>query len=55
MPYDSLYKIPSEFHKKFCLVKKSSSTNKRKGRAKKRVLDDVGDLFNELYYIYKDK
>ena len=48
-------------YKKLNYLKKSNKlkavdpqTNENK-IVKQKVLDNVGDLFNELYYIYKDK
>ena len=41
--------------KNFAQLKKVRPQTKESEELKKRVLDDFGHLFNELYYIYKDK
>ena len=52
---DSMYKKLNDFKKRFNKLKTvDPQTNKNKV-LKPKVLDNVGDLFNELYYIYKDK
>ena len=52
--YDSLYKQLSEFRNKFNRLK-NDNTERDERNDLKKVLDDVRDLFNELYYIYRDK
>ena len=52
---DSLYKKLNYFHKKFTKLKNASPQAKTNENLKEKVLDNVRDLFNELYYIYKDK
>ena len=37
------------------MFKKRNPQIKEKEDLKEKVLDDVGDLFNELNYVYKDK
>ena len=50
---DSMYKRLNDFKKRFNRFKTvNPKTDENKN---KKVLDGVGDLFNELYYIYKDK
>ena len=51
----SMYKKLNDFHKKFAKLKNVSPQTKTNENLKEKVLDNVGDLFNELYYIYKDK
>ena len=43
------------FIKKVTKLKNVSPQTKTNEDLKEKVLDNVGDLFNELYYIYKDK
>ena len=45
----------NDFHKKFTELKKFPSQTKENEDLKEKVLDNVGDLFNELYYIYKER
>ena len=52
---DSMHKKLNDFHKKFTKLKNVSPQTKTNENLKEKVLDNVGDLFNELYYIYKDK
>ena len=52
---DSMHKKLNDFHKKFTKLKNVSPQTKTSQDLKKKVFDNVGDLFNELYYIYKDK
>ena len=48
-----MYKRLNDFKKRFNRFKTvDPKTDENKN---KKVLDGVGDLFNELYYIYKDK
>ena len=50
-----MHKKLNDFHKKFTKLKNVSPQTKTNENLKEKVLDNVGDLFNELYYIYKDK
>ena len=50
-----MHKKLNDFHKKFTKFKNVSPQTKANEDLKEKVLDNVGDLFNELYYIYKDK
>ena len=52
---DSMYKKLNDFHKKFTKLKNISPQTKTNENLKEKLLDNVEDLFNELYYIYKDK
>ena len=45
----------SEFHKKISKFKSVNSQTEANKDLKAKVLDNAGDLFNELYYIYKEK
>ena len=47
-----MYKKLNDLKKKFKAV--NPQTNKNEV-LKPKVLDNAGDLFNELYYIYKDR
>ena len=51
---DSMYKKLNDLKKINKLKAVDPQTNENKV-LKPKVLDNVGDLFNELYYIYKDK
>ena len=52
---DSMYKQPNDFHKKFARFKNVTSRTKDKIILKNKVLSNAGNLYNDLYYIYKDK
>ena len=55
MSLDSMHKKLSKFHKKFTRCKNVNSQTKAKEELKVKVLDNVGDIFNDMYYIYKQK
>ena len=50
-----MYKTLENFNKKFIGLKNVNPQTKAKKNLKDKVLSDAGDLFNDLYYIYKDK
>ena len=50
-----MYKRPNDFQKRFNKLKVINPQTDENKNLKKKVLNDVVDLFNELYYIYKDK
>ena len=52
---DSMHKKLNDSHKKVTKLKNVSPQTKTNEDLKEKVLDNVGDLFNELYYIYKDQ
>ena len=52
---DSMYKRLKEFKKRFNKFKTLNPQTDKNKNLQKKVLDNIGDLFNELYYIYKDK
>ena len=52
---DCMYKKLKNFHKKFTDLKNVTPRIGANKNLKEKVLDDAGDLFNDLYYIYKDK
>ena len=52
---DSMHEKLKDFHKKFNKLKNVIPQTEANKNLKEKVLDNVGDLFNELYYIYKDK
>ena len=54
LPLDYMHKKMNDFHKKFNRFKKMSSQRKTNEDLKQGVLDNTGDLFSELYYIYKE-
>ena len=45
----------SDFHKKITRLKKLTPEIKENKDLKVKVLGNAGDLFNELYYIYKER
>ena len=54
LPFDSIHKRLNELYKKFGRFKNFSPQKKEKGILKEKVLSNAGELFNELYYIYKN-
>ena len=52
---DSIYVKLNDFHKKFTRFKNLAPRTKDKKILKDKVLSNVGNLYNGLYYIYKDK
>ena len=54
LSFDSMYKKLNGFHKKFTKLKNVITQTKTNENLKEKVLDNVGNLFKELYYIYKD-
>ena len=56
LPLDSRYKRLNDFKKRFNRFNKTVNPQTDDNKVlKPKVLDDTGDLFNNLYYIYKDK
>ena len=52
---DSMFNIIKEYHKKFSSLNKFKSQNENNKKRKQEVLTNVGDIYNELYDIYKNK
>ena len=52
---DSMYKKLNDFKRRFNRLKTVNPQTDNNEVLKQKVLDDVGYLFNKLYYIYKDK
>ena len=52
---DSIFKKLNDFKKRFNKLKTVDPQTKENKVLKTKVLDNVGDLFNELYYVSKDK
>ena len=50
---DSMYKKLNDFKKRFNKLKSVDPQTDKNKALKQKILDNVGDLFNELYYIYK--
>ena len=50
-----MYKKLNDFNKKINKLKAVDPQTDENKVLQPKVLDNVGDLFNELYYIYKDK
>ena len=49
-----MYKRLNDFKKIFNKLKIVNPQTDENKNLQKKLLDDVGDLVNELYYIYKD-
>ena len=52
---DSMHKTLKNFHKKFTSLKNVAPRTKSNKNLKNKVLNNAGDLYNDLYYIYKNK
>ena len=52
---DSMYKKLNDFHKKFTRFEIVTPRTKDKKMLKNKVLSNARNLYNDLYYIYKDK
>ena len=50
-----MHKTLKNFNKKFTSLKNVVPLTKANKNLKEKVLDDAGDLFYDLYYIYKNK
>ena len=50
-----MHKKLKSFHKQFTSLKNVAPRTKDNEDKKKEVLNNAEDLYNELYYIYKDK
>ena len=50
-----MYKRFNDFHKKFITLKVVNPQTEANKDLKEKVLDKDGDIFNELYYICKEK
>ena len=52
---DSMFKLMKEYHKKFNSLNKLKPQKENNKKRKQEVLTNVGDIYNELYDIYKSK
>ena len=50
-----MYKKLNDFKKRFTKLKTVDPQTNENKALEPKVLDNVRDLFNELYHIYKDK
>ena len=50
-----MFSITKECHKKFNSLNNLKTRRKDNEKRKKEVLNNVGDIYNELYDIYKRK
>ena len=55
LPLNSTHKKLKDFHEKFTSLKNVAPRTEANKNLKEKVLDDAGDLYNDLYYIYKNK
>ena len=55
LSFDTKYKRLNDFQKRFNMLKNVTPQTDKNKNLQEKVLNDIGDLFNELYYIYKDK
>ena len=52
---DSMFNLMKEYHKKFNSLNKLKPQKENNKKRKQEVLINVGDIYNELYDIYKNK
>ena len=52
---DSMYSLMREYHKKVTSLKNLVLRTQNNKELKKEILNNAGDYYNELYYIYKNK
>ena len=52
---DSTFSIIKDYHKKFNSLNKLKPQKENNKKRKQEVLTNVGDIYNELYDIYKSK
>ena len=50
-----MYRRLNDFQKRFNLLENVTPQTDENKDLQQKVLNDVGDLLNELHYIYKDK
>ena len=50
-----MFKKLNDFKKRFNKLKTVNPQTDKNKELKSKVLDNVGDFSNELYYVYKDK
>ena len=50
-----MFNLMREYHKKFTSLKNLVPRTKNNKELKQEVLINAGDIYNELYYIYKNK
>ena len=52
---DSMFNLMKEYHKKFNSLNKLKPQKENNEKRKQEVLTNVGDIYNELYDVYKSK
>ena len=52
---DSMFNRMNMYHKKFTSLNNLTPRTENKEKLKQEVLNNAGDIYNELYYIYKNK
>ena len=52
---DSMFNTMRMYHKKFTSLNNLTPRTENKEKLKQEVLNNAGDIYNELYYIYKNK
>ena len=52
---DSMFNTMRMYHKKFTSLNNLTPRTKNKEKLKLKVLMNAGDIYNKLYYIYKNR
>ena len=55
VPLDSMFSIMKDYHKKFSSLNKLKPQKENNKKRKQEVLTNVGDIYNELYDIDRNK
>ena len=55
LPLDSMFNLMREYHKKFNSFNNLKTRTKDNEKRKQELLTNVGDIYNDLYDIYKSK
>ena len=55
LSFESMFSITKEIHQKFNNLSNLKTRTKDNEKRKQKVLANVADIYNELYYVYKSK
>ena len=55
LSFESMFSIMKEIYQKFNNLNNLKTRTKDNEKRKQKVLTNVADIYNELYYVYKSK
>ena len=55
LSFESMFSIMKEIHQNFDKLNNLKTRTEDNGKRKQKVLTNVADIYNELYYVYKSK